>query len=209
MLSDLLTDEVGLHIHPMTVLLLKRYGVEYVEMPLEELLERLIADFGRVGVTAIDRLQAGRLLLANNLAWTEWDVFEKVCAAAQGLPVIWSLVQPPEPEFIAVGLETLSQFNQHTYHSDVVGYIAAACLDDGLWYLEPPLEMATEAISERDRRKGIERPFGPTADALQDAQDYITAPETHVDFQVNKVLSVRKALAEYREQVSSQLRRLQ
>ena len=72
---------------------------------------------------------------------------------------MFSLSQPPEPEDIAVTLEVLSSVSDYEYHKDVIGYIASACLYDGLWCLPGSLVIAQDAIKDYDSFKGISRDY--------------------------------------------------
>ena len=207
--AGLLEDETGLRILPLSRLCAQRYGAEYIAWPWEALSQSLREDFGgQIGPVTADRVQAGQLLLAHDMAWKEWEVFEKLAAAAQGVPAIFGRVQPPEPEHAAVAMAVLADFAPNDYHDDVLGYILAACLDDGLWYLEAPLDKALPLLSEMDRRIGIERDFGGVASVLRRQTDYNPSPTTSAEVQTNRAIAVRKAVAEYRVQVDDQLGRL-
>jgi hypothetical protein len=192
----------------LSVLLLKELGPDYISWESDALHEELTERHGEIGVVTWERIQALRLLHTNSSFWSEWEIFENVVAAAIGSPPIFSLAQPPEAEDIAIALNMASSFDQREYSDEVQSYIVAACLFDGTWYMEAPLDIATPALLEYDRRLGISRDFGSVAARLQQIDSYVQEPETAVDVQVNNVVSVRKALAEYRSQVERQLKEL-
>jgi hypothetical protein len=206
--AGLLEDERALHLVALSVLLNKKYGHEYLTWPPEALREQLEEDFGGIGPLAWERIQAVRVLHVHDAFWKEWEIFEKITAAAIGVFPIFSHAQPPEAEDIAVVLTVAATFDSHEYDDDVKAYIASACLTDGTWYLEPPLDIAQDALAKHDERKGIERDTKSVAMRLQTASKYINLPETATDVQVNNVLSVRKAVAEYKEQLEAQLREI-
>jgi hypothetical protein len=202
--AGLLDDETGLHMVTLSRILSNKYGPEYLLWDANSLQEELTDDFGTVGGTTWERIQALRVLHANDLFWTEWEVFEKICAAAVGVPTIFSYVQPPESEDMAIALTVAASFDTHEYSEEVKGYIAAACLNDGLWYLEPPLSIARKDLDTYYARKNIKMDIEGVADLLKKETSYIKSPRNSLEVQVNNVLSVRKALEEYNAQVAKQ-----
>jgi len=199
-------DEFGLHAVPLDVLLLKKYGPIFLTWESEALLAEVEEDFGPTGQVTWARVESMRLLHVNQTFWTEWEVFENVTAAIAGNPPVFSYVQPPEPEEIALALHVAQQVdNSHKFDDDVLGYMAAALLYGGLWYLEGSLEIVGPALADHDRRKRIERDYGSVAVALKDRTAYYPDPETAAEVQANIVLSIRKALHEYESAEQKQL----
>jgi len=204
---QLLEDERGLHVVTLSMLMLRKYGPEYLLWPYEAFREQLEEDFGSIGILTWERVQAVRVLHTHSF-WTEWEVFEKVTAAVVGAPPVFSYVQPPEAEDVAIALTTAARFDSYEFSPDVLSYMVAALLHDGTWYLEPPLNVAQPTLDAFDARKGISRDTQSVALRLQQVSDYIQEPETAADVQVNNVLSVRKALVEYNESLNKQLQEL-
>ena len=207
--AGLLSDEVALHIEPLTVLMLRKYGPVFIQWEPETLFERLEADFGPVGVVAADRVGASQVLSAHDAAWKEWDVFENIAAVAQGVPAVFGQMQPPDVEFAAIGVTVLAAFGPREYHDDVRGYIAACCLQSGLWHLEAPLDFCADLAQSFYQTRGFSPPVEELLRRLKTQTEYIPQPSGLVEVQVNQVLSVRKAVAEYKQQVESQLRSIQ
>ena len=207
--AHLLEDEYGLHLLPLAVLCLRKIGSQYITWQSSVLREELEEEFGTIGPATWSRIQAVRLMQANSAFWSEWEVFEKVTAAAVGQIPIFSHAQPPEAEEMAISIYAASQIANHEYSEDVRGYAAAACLHDGLWYLEDtPLDIAEGAIRDHDDRKNIERDYGSVADVLSKTTGYIQEPDSMADVQANRVISVNAALTTYRLQVESQIKRI-
>ena len=98
----LLSDEKGLHLLALDVLCLRELGPEFIGYEPEALLEEMTRRYGEVGLVTSERLQVCQLLHANDMFWTEWEVFEKGTNSISGEPVIFSYTQPPDPEDIAV-----------------------------------------------------------------------------------------------------------
>lgn len=206
--AGVLEDEYGLELLTLDILCLKKYGPMYIDWDSDALKTELTEDFGLVGDMTWERIQAGRLLHKNNSFWKEWEVFEKVTAAIVGEHPIFSYSQPPEADEIAVAIDTALKVEDYAYDDDVLGYIAAACLADGLWYFEGPLEVAQSAVLEHDRRKNIDRDFELVASKLQTIDSYIDSPDTAIEVQVNNVIAVRKAVETQRTRVHKQMQTL-
>lgn len=204
--AGVLEDEYGLHVIPLSVLLIQAIGLEYIGWDDQALQDELRDRFGVLGDITWERIQAIRVMHAHNAFWREWNVFEKCAAAIIGEYPIFSHAQPPEAEACAIVLDVAEKVDSHAYDPEVLSYIVAACLGAGVWYFEFPLAIVQEALLEHDRRKNIDRDFGGVAARLAALPDdaYIQDPETAVDVQVNHVLAVRKALAEYNDQAEAQ-----
>lgn len=203
--AGVLEDEYGLELLTLDILCLKKYGPMYIDWDSDALKTELTEDFGLVGDMTWERIQAGRLLHKNNSFWKEWEVFEKVTASIVGEHPIFSYAQPPEADEVAVAIDTAQRVENYKYDADVLGYISAACLADGLWYFEGPLEVAQEALLEHDRRKNIERDVELVASKLQVVDSYIDSPDNAIDVQVNNVIAVRKAVETQRADVRKQM----
>jgi hypothetical protein len=203
--AGILEDEYGLELVTLDILCLQKYGHTYIDWDSEALKLELMEDFGTIGDMTWERIQAARILHNNDIFWKEWEVFEKVTAAIIGEHPIFSYTQPPDADEIAIALDTASRVSNNEYSDEVCGYIAAACLNDGMWYLDDSLDIALDALLEHDRKKGIERDFELVASKLQTTDSYIDSPESAIDVQVNHVLGVRKALKEQRARIKGQL----
>jgi len=203
--AGILEDEYGLELVTLDILCLQKYGHTYIDWDSEALRLELMEDFGIVGDMTWERIQAARLLHKNDTFWKEWEVFEKITAAIIGEHPIFSYAQPPDADEIAIALSTAEKVASNEYSDDVCGYIAAACLADGMWYLDDPLDIALDALLDHDRKKGIERDFELVASKLQKTDSYIESPESAIDVQVNHVLGVRIALKEQQARVKKQM----
>jgi len=204
-----LEDESELHLVTLSVLLLQELGADYLDWEPAHLWEELEERYGRVGVFTKERINALRALHTNSAFWEEWEVFEKVTAAILGEMPIFSLVQPPEAEEIAIAVITSQRFDRHEYSHDVKGYLVAACLDDGLWYfLNTPLEFLHDTLLEYDGRTNLERDFTSVDAALGAQADFYNDPETAAEVQANKVREIELVLRRYNAAVEKQLKGL-
>ena len=160
--------------------------------------------WGPPGEVAWQRVLAGRVLGSNDMAWEEWGVFEKVAAAVGGDFPDFAFVQPPSAEDVARTLATLAWFSTDTkFSDDVTGYIAASCLQDGLWYLETPLDVGGDAMKYLLTVQGLTLPFDEVT-ALLARKKVFASPDSVAEHQVNAVLDVRRDLEAFRREVETQ-----
>lgn len=207
--AGLLEDETGLHVIPLSLLLVNNLGPNYLNWTSEALRSECEERWGTLGVITWERIQAVRILQLHDAFWLEWEVFEKITAAILGEAPIFSLVQPPEADEIAIALSVAAKIEKNDYSEDVRGYITAACMSDGLWYYEDPIASAVgNAPLEFDKKMNIVRREKEVAEELAKSDKLRKAPETAVDVQVNRVLGVRLAVQLYHAASDAQLKLL-
>jgi len=207
--AGLLDDETGLHLLTLSVLLIQELGPEVIAWDYAALREELEEKWGSIGPVTWQRILALTVLHAHDAAWQEWEIFENMVAAILGEMPVFSYVQPPEPEEIAIALETFKRVDSHEFADEVKDYIVAACLNDGMWYFDgTPLEMAQPSLTEYDLRLGIERDVGSVATALQAQPGFYPDPDTAGEVQANHVRGVQLALKRYTDAVDTQLKKL-
>ena len=197
----LLSDEKGLHLLSLDVLCLRELGPEFIGYEPEALLEEMTRRYGPIGTVTSERLQVCQLLHANDMFWTEWEVFEKGANTVAGEPVIFSYTQPPDPEEIAVAI--VREFSE-----EVKRYIAACCLFSGLYYLEGKLDISMPFVNEYLLEKDIDLDTDAVADLLDRTSSPFSDPDSKEEVQVNKVLSVRGAVKTFEKQVAAQIKEI-
>ena len=202
--AGILEDETDLEMITLDMICMSLFGPEYIVWESETLKDELSSQFGNIGVVCWQKIQAVRLLHANDSAWKEWEVFEKVCAAAIGELPIFSHAQPPEPEDIAILLNIMEQIDSHDLHEDVRGYIAAACLNDGLFCLEGELSVAEKAIDWYIKNKGIDIDYARIKSAAARKTLYSDA-STMAEVQANRMILVRKNVDKYNSKLQKEL----
>lgn len=203
---SVLSDKRELHLLVLDILCLRELGPEFITYEPETLFAEMRERFGPLGRVTSEKLLACQVLHSNNSYWTEWEAFEKVTASISGEVAIFSYVQPPDPEEAAISLSTAQQFADHEYSEEVLRYIAAACLQTGLFYLEGPLAVALPYAKEYISDKGIELNYGSVADLLLRTAAPFANPDSVEEVQVNKVLSVRAAVRGFENEVAAQLK---
>lgn len=201
---------MGLHVLPLSVLLLDALGPSYLNWTSEALKAECEDRWGPLGVVTWERIQAARILQLHDAFWKEWEVFEKITAAILGEAPIFSLVQPPEAEEIAIALSVAKRIDAtRTYDDDVKSYVAACCLNDGVWYLESPLKEVAEAdIADFDNRRSISRDFAGVAGELSKTPSFQDDMGDPTIAQANRVREMRLVLKNYDAAVDRQLKQL-
>jgi hypothetical protein len=204
-----LDDETGLHLLTVSVILTDAFGPEFLLWEFETLREMCEAKWGTIGDLTWQQIMALVVLHAHEGFWKEWEIFENITAAINGEYPIFSYVQPPDPEEIAIALVTAAKVDSHAYSDEVRDYIVAACLNDGLWYFDgTPIAMCQENLQTYDRRLGIERRYGDVAKALAVHDGFYDDPDTAAEVQANKVREIDLVLKRYNAAVNKQLRNL-
>lgn len=204
-----LDDETGLHLLTISIMLTNAFGPEFLTWDFTALREECEEKWGTIGPLTWQQIMALVVLHAHEGFWKEWEIFENVVAAINGEYPIFSYVQPPEPEEIAIALATAKKVDDHEYSEEVKDYIVAACLNDGMWYFDgTPLEIVQDQLNEYDRGLGIERGYGDVASALRDHESFYAEPETAAEVQANKVREVALVLKRYNAAVDKQLKEL-
>lgn len=199
--ANILDDPMDLELLTVNKLMVKKYGLDYVNWESETLKEAVIEDFGSLGMLTWQKMQAGRLLIKNSACWEEWEVFENVCCAVLGEPAVFSQTQPPEPEDMAITLETLKEVANHAFHKDVIGYIASACLFDGLWCLPDSLSIAQDAIRDYDNFNGITRDYSSAKTAARGREKIYATPNNMAEAQANRIILVNTAVKEFKQKL--------
>ena len=201
-----LNDESGLHFLTLSVMLTNAFGPEFLTWDFTTLREMCTEKWGNIGELTWQQIMALVVLHAHEGFWKEWEIFENITAAINGEFPIFSYVQPPEPEECAIALVTAQRVDTHDYSNEVKDYILAACLNDGLWYLDgTPMEMCQDSLNDYDRRHGIERRYGDVANALRDHDGFYDPPEGAAQVQANKVREIGLVLQRYNRSVNKQL----
>lgn len=204
-----LDDEAGLHLLVLDVLVIRKFGPRALAWESIVLHDELSRAFGEPGPLTWQRVQAARAMHLRDSFWTEWEVFEKCALVLCGRIPDFQHVQLLEAEDLAVAISTAARIDRHDYSEDVKRYIASACLNDGLWYVEPPIEpLAGPAIQAYVAEHGLSVDPGAVLASLTTRAKVDESADDPVEVQVNRVLSVRDALARYDRALSEQLARI-
>lgn len=132
-------------VHPLVldVLLLSKYGPEWLSWEPETLWSEIESDF-RVtpSVYARNKINALKTLHLVDTPWTEWEVFNQVVQALTDVIPDFRVLQKPSPAQIMSAVEMIRKVRLLPYSEEVARYIAACFLSEGIFLLPPPVEFA-------------------------------------------------------------------
>lgn len=194
------SDAQELEVLTIIGILTKKYGPSWISWEVETIRMELLSDFGEdCSEISFQKVCAAQCALAHSMCWKEWEVFEKVCAACNHKFPIFSFTQPPEPEEILITMYTLNQIADHEYSMEVKKYITAACLNDGLLYLDGPLSICQSEIEKYYDENGFVIDKLDIEKKLKDAPYRET--NTYSEIQANRVLNCRNTLRDFHREI--------
>lgn len=139
--------------HPVALgmVLLKRYGPEFVEWDGDALYSDILDDFKATSISDQNwqKIQAFRTLLLSSAPWHEWEVFENVVQALNN--------NMPDPEItqrctvaqLLAGVEMINDIrDDEPWGEEIWKYVAACSLDQGIPWVPEPLDPAVHFIEE-------------------------------------------------------------
>jgi hypothetical protein len=103
--------------------------------------------FGKITEKNACKLNAVRTLRTSLLAWSEWEVFEKVGHGLFGFIPNFSQVEPLSLLQCAVTRHVMNAMKESPCAEEVLSYIAACAAKDEISYLPKPLEDAQIKLS--------------------------------------------------------------
>jgi len=132
--------------HPLvlSVLLLSKYGPEWLTWEPETLWQEIESDF-RVtpSVYARNKINAMKTMHVVDTPWTEWEVFNQVVMAMTDVIPDFRVLQKPSPAQVIAGVDVMNKIRiDASYSEEVARYIAACFLTEGVVYLPKPVEFA-------------------------------------------------------------------
>lgn len=140
--------------HPIALLaiLTKQFGEEWLEWEPETVWDEILDEFS-ASISSInkEKILAARLVKTSHRFFLEWDVFQHVTDALNGLTPNFSVLQRPSPGEMLVSVdiaEELQGKQDIVFSPEVKAYIAGSFLYEDIWYLPPPLDIAQEILSE-------------------------------------------------------------
>lgn len=193
-------DEQEVELVTLIGIMIKKYGHAWIGWEVETLRLELLRDHPETDEVVFQKICAGQLLLAHDMAWREWEVFEKVCAACNHQIPDFSMVQPPESEEVLITMASMAKIGTHEYSREVKKYIAACCLHDGLCYPEGPLMIAKEFFSYHFEQTGFLMDYNKVEKLLLNRKKFDDA-KNYAEVQVNRVLDCRDVLKDFMKEL--------
>ena len=137
--------------HPLTfdLLLLNKYGPEYLGWEPEPLRLTLKRDDIRISNEAWTKIQAVRVLHNSPSPWRRWEVFHWVALGLSGKTPNFNFMEEPELGVLAVAVDIMKIVDRpRDTGEEVDKYVAVTAKADGHTCLPPPLDFAQRELSQ-------------------------------------------------------------
>ncbi len=150
--------------HPtvLDLVLLRKYGPEWLTWEPETVAWRIPQDFKSTGVSDLNmhKIQAMKTLHYNDDFWNQWEVFNWCLQPFNNNYPNFEVMQVPSTAQVMVAITTAADVRGDSLWGDEVeGYMREVCRFDGIFYPQAPLAFLTvgtehgmvdrEAIEER------------------------------------------------------------
>ncbi len=134
----------------LTLLLLDRYGEEYVEWEPAVLRQTLERDDIKLSNNAWTKILAARCALGSPSPWKQWEVFHYVCLGLSGDSPNFIYMEEPELGHLLAGMEFMKMVDpEREPQEEIDKFVAAAFRHDGVLYIPGPLDFAQDELEER------------------------------------------------------------
>ena len=137
--------------HPLTLdlLLLDRYGVDYLFWEPEPLRITLKRDDVLLSNQAWTKIQAVRVLHNSPSPWRRWEVFHWVALGLNGKTPNFAFMEEPELGVLAAAVDIMRIVDRpREMGEEVDKYVAAVAKADGIVCLPPPLDFAERELTQ-------------------------------------------------------------
>lgn len=139
-IEDALSDKYtwGEFAHPIEVLaglrrhMTKAYGFGWTEWDPGVLVKFAEVQFGELDDLTKIKIMALTVTLTTDAPWVDWDAFENTCLAFCNQIPTWGVLEPLDTFEMAFGMGVIDAIREDTYDDDVLGYMAATLLRNGV-----------------------------------------------------------------------------
>jgi hypothetical protein len=139
------------HPYVLDLLLLRKYGPDWMEWEPETVRLHIEHDFPTKGVSdlAMSKLNAMKTLHYVGMYWTNWEVFLACTMPLNNLFPDFVHMQVPTVAQCAISVETANRVRDDVQWSDELkAYLATVCKFDGIFCPPEPLDFVTVDASE-------------------------------------------------------------
>lgn len=141
------------HALVLTLLLLDKYGPDYLEWHPDVLKLTLDRDGIALSNRSWTKILAGRVLLSSPSPWRQWEVFHWVCRGLCGISPNFAYLEEPELHHLVVGSDIMHIVDPRRQTGEEIDkYVAATLQNDGIRYAPTPLDFAQRELDERKIR---------------------------------------------------------
>jgi hypothetical protein len=131
------------------MVLLEKFGPQWFDWEADTLRTEIFATFNTSSISEHNwqKIQAIRTVMMTYGPWKEWQIFEKVIQSLNNNVPRFDIAQPCTVAQLLVGVDILNSLRREKFEDEIAGYVAACALEDGVFYLPPPLDFAQEKLS--------------------------------------------------------------
>lgn len=134
----------------LILMLLDKYGQEYLSWHPETLKLTMLRDGLEVSNKSWNKIMAGRVILNSPSPWRQWEVMHWVCRALCGETPNFVYLEEPELGHLVTGFEMMKIVDpKRATSTEVDKYIAAAFKAEGIPYIPFPLDEAQRELEDR------------------------------------------------------------
>ncbi len=137
--------------HPavLTLLLLDRYGTDYLEWDPEVLKSTILREGHQLSNSVLTKILAARVVLQSPSPWRRWEVFHWVSRGLAGLTPNFSFLETPDIGHLMFGADVLHLFDpKRPFGEEVEKYVAATLRHEGCPFAPQPLAFAQRELDD-------------------------------------------------------------
>lgn len=94
-----------------------------------------------------DVIMACKLCITNNMAWEQWNVFEKVVMSFNNKIAMFHILQKPSLGEVLYAIKIMNKIKANEFSDEVKAYIASVAKSDGFIYLPEELAFAQNELN--------------------------------------------------------------
>lgn len=137
--------------HPVVInfALLKSFNLEWyhwepetIWSSIHSLFESKVSEHNRAKIRAIQCLNT------SHAPWEMWQVFEKVIQALNNNIPHFGVMQAPSLDQLYAGVDIMDTLRRETFSQEVKSYMAAAVLNEDVFYVPEPLDFLQVDVSQ-------------------------------------------------------------
>lgn len=137
--------------HPIVidVALLKTFGLEWWTWEQETIESEIQRVFkSQISEHAKSKIQTVKTLHVSDGPWQSWHVFEKIIQGLNNNLPDWQLMQAPSLDQLYAGIDMMDSIRSEEFADEVKLYIAAAVLNEDVFYVPQPLEFVQPEVAQ-------------------------------------------------------------
>lgn len=135
--------------HPavLDIVCLSKFGYDWYGWLGETIAQEIKLSFNAtISRVNWSKLMAVKTLHVVDTYWEEWEIFEKITNALNGISPAIGIVQGLDTNQVINGVEIANLIRKETFNEEVARYVAACLVHDDVHYAPPPVDFAQRFI---------------------------------------------------------------